>query len=168
MTRTKKIILLSFFCASNAFAQSVIVGFTGADISAKNIAEQAIDDSKNNLKVSAYQLTNQDLIERILSAKQRGVEVEVLLDRTQASGVAQKIFFEKGINCYIDKKHKIMHHKFLIVDDMHVQTGSFNYTKNAETRNAENAIYLKNEPNLANQYNQEFGRIKKTAINCAG
>lgn len=164
----KKAIFLAALFSTNIFAQSVVAGFTGGAVTAKSIAQQAINDATLTLKVSAYQLTSQDIINLIVAAQKRGVAVAVLLDRTQSSGAAQRIFVQNNIDCYIDQKHKIMHHKFLIVDDRHVQTGSFNYSKNAETRNAENVLYLYDSPHIANQYSNEFERIKKTAIKCAG
>ena len=52
-----------------------------------------------------------------------------------------------------------MHNKFVIVDDLYLITGSFNWTKNASTRNDENLIVLEGE-NLAALYDKYiFQRI---------
>jgi phosphatidylserine/phosphatidylglycerophosphate/cardiolipin synthase-like enzyme len=49
--------------------------------------------------------------------------------------------------------------KFLVIDGVHVQTGSFNYTKSAEERNAENVIVLWNQPAVASAYLREWDRL---------
>jgi phosphatidylserine/phosphatidylglycerophosphate/cardiolipin synthase-like enzyme len=45
-----------------------------------------------------------------------------------------------------------MHNKFLVVDGMTVETGSFNYTNAAEEKNAENVIILRSHRDIAEQY----------------
>ncbi|AKZ66177.1 phospholipase D-like domain-containing protein [Candidatus Palibaumannia cicadellinicola] len=52
-----------------------------------------------------------------------------------------------------------MHNKFMIIDNNIIQTGSFNYTKNAEKYNAENIIIIYNRPDIANIYTQEFNKL---------
>lgn len=39
------------------------------------------------------------------------------------------------------------------------QTGSFNYTLSDEKRNAENVLVIRDNPNLAQQYKNEFNRL---------
>ncbi|WP_425323370.1 phospholipase D-like domain-containing protein [Arsenophonus nasoniae] len=45
-----------------------------------------------------------------------------------------------------------------------VETGSFNYTQSAASRNAENVIYLRNRPDIAEKYTREFNRLWSEAI----
>ena len=45
-----------------------------------------------------------------------------------------------------------MHNKFMVVDGDAVQTGSFNYTTSAATRNAENVLVVQDSPELAKAY----------------
>ncbi|MEN4691290.1 phospholipase D-like domain-containing protein [Pantoea agglomerans] len=48
---------------------------------------------------------------------------------------------------------------FFVTGNNGVQTGSFNYTSSAEKRNAENALVIRNNPNLTQQYQNEFNRL---------
>jgi len=50
-----------------------------------------------------------------------------------------------GIPTYIDAEHQIAHNKIMIIDKETVITGSFNFTKAAEEKNAENLLILKNK-----------------------
>jgi phosphatidylserine/phosphatidylglycerophosphate/cardiolipin synthase-like enzyme len=56
-----------------------------------------------------------------------------------------------------------MHNKFLVIDDTHVQTGSFNYTMSAQQRNAENVVVLWNQPDTAAAYTREWERLWQDA-----
>ena len=47
-----------------------------------------------------------------------------------------------GIPTYIDAKHAIAHNKIMIIDKATVVTGSFNFTKVAEAKNAENLLII--------------------------
>jgi phosphatidylserine/phosphatidylglycerophosphate/cardiolipin synthase-like enzyme len=51
----------------------------------------------------------------------------------------------RDIPTYIDDKHAIAHNKVMIIDRGVVITGSFNFTKAAEEKNAENLLILKNK-----------------------
>lgn len=49
----------------------------------------------------------------------------------------------------------IMHHKFIVIDDEILITGSYNWTKGAAERNMENIIILKH-PDITSAYADEF------------
>jgi len=52
-----------------------------------------------------------------------------------------------------------MHNKFIVTGNNGVQTGSFNYTSSAEKRNAENALVIRGNSFLSQQYQNEFNRL---------
>ena len=52
----------------------------------------------------------------------------------------------------IDAEHAIAHNKVIVIDDSTVLTGSFNFSKAAEEKNAENLLVLKKAPELAQAY----------------
>ncbi len=59
----------------------------------------------------------------------------------------------------INGMYSIMHNKFIVADGSAVETGSFNYTSSSEKRNAENALVIKDEPDIASRYQSEFNRL---------
>ncbi|WP_141009968.1 phospholipase D-like domain-containing protein, partial [Salmonella enterica] len=67
----------------------------------------------------------------------------------------------QGVPVRIDGQYAdgYMHNKFMIVDGDTVQTGSFNYSASAVSRNAENALLVQNAPELAKAYQAEFNRL---------
>jgi len=54
-----------------------------------------------------------------------------------------------------DGKHAIAHNKVMVIDEVIVITGSFNFTNSAETRNAENFLVLKSAE-LAQRYKSQW------------
>ena len=65
----------------------------------------------------------------------------------------------KGIPVKLNGQYAIQHNKFMVVDSITTQTGSFNYTSSAVKRNAENTIVIWNEPSTARAYQREFERL---------
>ena len=53
-----------------------------------------------------------------------------------------------------------MHHKVFIIDNRTVITGSFNPTKNGDTRNDENILIIHDEK-IAGKYLEEFNELNK-------
>jgi hypothetical protein len=68
----------------------------------------------------------------------------------------------------IDDKHAIAHNKVMIIDGNTVITGSFNFTKAAEEKNAENVIVLKDNPALAQRYAQNWRAHAKHSVAYTG
>ena len=70
-----------------------------------------------------------------------------MLDKSQRKEkyTAATFLANAGIPAFIDDKHAIAHNKIMIIDRQTVITGSFNFTKAAEEKNAENLLILKNK-----------------------
>lgn len=165
----KKLMMLCLLLGlNNVFAGEITVGFSRGAPSAKQIALKAIGDAQKTLRIAAYQFTSPEIAKAVIAAKNRGVAVAVVLDKTQAAGDTQAAMVAAGIDCRIDTRFVIMHHKFAVIDGASVETGSFNYTLSAVSRNAENAIYITDTPAIAQQYEAQFWVIYKTAKPCAG
>lgn len=82
-----------------------------------------------------------------MDAAKRGVKVEAILDKSQRKETYTGATFlrNEGIPVYIDASHAIAHNKVMILDGAIVITGSFNFTKAAEERNAENLLIIKDK-----------------------
>ena len=76
----------------------------------------------------------------MLNAHKRSVKVEVILDKSQRSEKysSADFFAHAGIPTYIDSAHAIAHNKIMCLDQITLITGSFNLTKAAEEKKAEN------------------------------
>ncbi len=129
-------------------------------------ATQAIIDQINNAKteilVQAYSFTSAPLAKALVDAHKRGVKVEVILDKSQRKQQYSSATFlaNMGVPTYIDSIHAIAHNKVMIIDKETVITGSFNFTKAAEEKNAENVLILKSKE-LASVYIDNWMKHKE-------
>jgi phosphatidylserine/phosphatidylglycerophosphate/cardiolipin synthase-like enzyme len=122
-----------------------------------------IDKARHKIYMQAYALTADPIIDALVDAQQRGVDVKVVVDLLQSRGKYERrllpILVDGGVKVYTDSKHSIAHNKVIIVDDTITITGSYNFTHSAEQHNAENLVVI-HDRNIAEQYranwNQHF------------
>lgn len=112
-----------------------------------------IDRARSEILVQAYSFTSAPIAQALLKAHKRGVRVEVILDKSQKTQKYSSVTFlvNQGIRTYIDARHAIAHNKIIIADKSVVITGSFNFTKAAEEKNAENLLIIRSQE-LAKPY----------------
>ena len=116
-----------------------------------------LDQAKTDILVQAYSFTSAPIAKALLNAHKRGVKVEAILDKSQRQEKYTSATFlvNSGIPTYIDDRHAIAHNKIMIIDRETVITGSFNFTKAAEEKNAENVLVIKSKE-LAKVYMENW------------
>jgi phosphatidylserine/phosphatidylglycerophosphate/cardiolipin synthase-like enzyme len=122
---------------------------------------KAIHSAKTSLLVACYEFTDRDIAEAIESAAHKGVKVKIVADYKAAQAKYSQIRILKaaGISIRLDERYSIHHHKFIVIDFVSIETGSFNYTTAAVKHNAENTLVLWNVPKLARDYKTEFDKL---------
>jgi phosphatidylserine/phosphatidylglycerophosphate/cardiolipin synthase-like enzyme len=118
----------------------------------------ALNDATNTVLVQAYSFTSAPIAKALVNAHKRGVNVKVILDKSQRTEKYSSADFvaHAGIPTFIDAKHAIAHNKIMVIDGHEVLTGSFNFTKAAETDNAENLLVIEDVA-LAAKYTANWG-----------
>jgi phosphatidylserine/phosphatidylglycerophosphate/cardiolipin synthase-like enzyme len=108
---------------------------------------QEIDRARSEILVQAYSFTSAEIAHALLKAHRRGIRVEVILDKSQKSQRYSSLTFltNARIPTYIDANHAIAHNKIILIDRSVVITGSFNFTKAAEEKNAENLLIIRSK-----------------------
>jgi phosphatidylserine/phosphatidylglycerophosphate/cardiolipin synthase-like enzyme len=136
---------------------SDVVFFTRGDNIATRL-EMLISTANVSIDVAVYEFTYAPLANALLAARTRSVKVRIVLDATEAKARASVYPSLKAGNADTRtcSAYRIMHNKFMIIDGKTVQTGSFNWTEDANTVNAENAIVIYDKPNLAAAYESQF------------
>lgn len=178
---TKLFAVLCLFCG---FAAVAIPCVAGQSVQAKGTMEVAfspdgggerivikvIDAAQSEIKVLAYSFTSAPITRALLAARKRGVAVTVVADEksnlsegggSQKAVAALSALSSAGADVRTTSAWAIHHDKTLCVDKMHVQTGSFNFSASAETRNSENVLVNWNNPELAAIYLAHFERNHK-------
>jgi len=118
-----------------------------------------LDQAERYVLVQAYSFTSKPIAQALVNAHKRGVNVKVLLDKSQRHGKGSKLglLVDAGIPVMIDTKHSIAHNKVMIIDGLTVITGSFNFTSAAEDKNAENLLVLHDKA-AAKKYRDNWDR----------
>jgi phosphatidylserine/phosphatidylglycerophosphate/cardiolipin synthase-like enzyme len=117
-----------------------------------------LDQAKTEILLQAYSFTSKPIAQALIRAQKRGVKISAVLDRSNRGQKYSAATFLKnmGIPVFIDDKHAIAHNKIMIIDNRVVITGSFNFTKAAENKNAENLVILEDLPDLTRAYQENF------------
>ncbi len=138
--------------------------------------EELLDGARQDIRAALYFFTNRTLAAAILRAHKRGVKIQVVIDGNNESDYSKGYYLrQRGVDVryarglpkqsrkskkskYRVKKFGLMHHKFMIVDDKFVATGSYNWTASAEKWNRENLLVIKSST-LARKYSVEFKNL---------
>ena len=121
---------------------------------------EEVNSAKSSINVAMYYLTERRIANALISAKQKGIKVSVVLDKSQPTQTYSKAVYltNNGIRPFINSKYSIMHNKYAIVDGKAVITGSYNWTASAEAKNAENLLIIRDEK-VAGLYRKNFDKL---------
>ena len=116
-----------------------------------------IKEAKKSIDVSIFFLTHKNVSKELVAAKNRGVDVRVIIDATSATNGYSKHNYlrEKGISVKVENWGSKMHMKSAIIDKEHLILGSMNWTSAGESKNDENTLIIKNA-NDAKSYQRFF------------
>jgi phosphatidylserine/phosphatidylglycerophosphate/cardiolipin synthase-like enzyme len=132
-----------------------------AIICRKNCNKKIVDEihkSKRSVNFMIFTFTEKSVLYALLDAKTRNITIQGIVEKRSASHDAYRLLSYQDINISFDKNPATMHHKVFIIDNKTVVAGSFNPTKNADERNAENIVIMKSNV-IAKWYLEEFDRI---------
>lgn len=121
-----------------------------------------LSESKERILIAVAWFTNPKISKALIELK--NVDIEIILDDNEINrkSKAVKELKDKFIKVLLiqdlQKNYYIMHNKFCVIDNKTVLTGSYNWTKNANT-NDENLIVISDKDSAAS-YNMEFSKIK--------
>lgn len=123
----------------------------------------AIHGARQSIRVQAYGFTAPVILGALGDARERGVDVQVILDKSndpfnrrdrstdQPRLVGAQFTAAMGIPTWIDHRVAIAHNKVIVIDGKTVIGGSYNFTLSAEQRNAENVTFI-DSPDVAKLY----------------
>jgi phosphatidylserine/phosphatidylglycerophosphate/cardiolipin synthase-like enzyme len=123
-----------------------------------------ISQAKKSVYVAIYSFTRDGLARALIDAKNRGVEVKVVIEEDNAYGQGSdyQMLKDAGVDVRLDGNPALMHHKFMIVDGELMVTGSYNWSTAAEDRNDENFVVIRDKE-VVDRFTQEFNRLLSTA-----
>ena len=114
---------------------------------ALNDLRKKIRLANKSIRIALFTYTHPALIEEVIAAHQRGIEVSVIIDMHTGLGASAKGIQQmkkEGVNVLMSQGVQLMHHKFVWIDEKTLLTGSANWTKAAFYKNNDCFITLYN------------------------
>ncbi len=107
--------------------------------------KQLIRTAQKTIQVAMFTWTRIDLAQELIEAHQRGIQVEVALDRNSSNGVSSKVtklLREEGIPVSLNEGSGLLHHKMVLIDQETLVFGSANWTLAAFEKNNDCFVVL--------------------------
>lgn len=126
------------------------------------IHEAASGPGEHSLLIEGYEFTSFAIAKAVVAAKDAGAKVAVIADVDANQKKASKVGYlvAHGVPVREDHHLAMLHDKVAIVNGDTVETGSFNYTNAAASReHAENAVIVRHAPNVAECYIDHWRRV---------
>ena len=121
-----------------------------------------VDGAQRTVDIAAYDFDLMNVAEAMARAAGRGVRVRMVTDSDTVANVkdehvqaALKTVRAAKVTIVEDNRRAIMHHKFAVVDEAIVLTGSWNFTDGDTYRLNNNAVIFRNAQ-LAENFTHEF------------
>ncbi len=135
----------------------ILVYFSPKDNVFENGILPLIQNAKKKIYVSAFYLTDKKLINELINAKKRNVEIFVLMDSLGAMNFKDRINILKEAKIPVKAENwgGKNHEKTIMIDDEYLIFGSCNFTKSGFYKNDENVLIIKN-PDIASFYGDYF------------
>ncbi|XP_011494433.1 PREDICTED: mitochondrial cardiolipin hydrolase [Ceratosolen solmsi marchali] len=116
--------------------------------------------SRRTLDICVYFLTCSLIVKQILKLKRRNIYIRVITNKEAQDVEPMQILILRraGIQIRSRKSTYLMHHKFAVIDNEILITGSANWTLQAFFGNCENLI-ITNQCELVQAYSLEFEKL---------
>lgn len=131
---------------ANSQASKMQVYFSPQDKIITNAVLPLIENAKNYIYIPIFVITENRIVDALILAKQRGVDVRLISDALNASSKYSKIKILRANNVPVKIENYAgkMHSKTMIVDNKYALIGSMNFSKSGENKNDENVVLLEN------------------------
>ncbi len=121
---------------------------------------KVIGSARSEIRMMAYSLTSSSVVDALIAARHRGVDIAVVADYEEnvtkdKKGIARaalSALVTAGCHVRTISVYQIHHDKVIVADRETVETGSFNFSSSAANRNSENVMVIWKNPDLARGY----------------
>ena len=131
----------------------------------RKVIIRQINSAVKQIKICVFTISDDTVSDAIVLAHRKKVDIKIVTDNDklfdEGSDVAR--LAAEGIDIKVDQTSNHMHHKFMVVDESSLITGSYNWTRSAARFNHENIILTK-ESALAKSFLKEFDRLWEVMI----
>ncbi|MBK5279017.1 MAG: DUF1669 domain-containing protein [Bacteroidia bacterium] len=124
-----------------------------------------INSANAKLKICLFTISDDTITNAILNSHRKGLDIRIITDDDKSFDMGSDIqrLSKEGISVRMDYTTNHMHHKFMVVDDRILLTGSYNWTQSAARFNHEN-ILLTSDGGLVKSFLSEFEKLWKQMV----
>jgi phosphatidylserine/phosphatidylglycerophosphate/cardiolipin synthase-like enzyme len=114
----------------------------------------------HTIKICVFTISDDRITDAVIACHHMGKKVLIITDNEKLHDTGSDIrrLEEAGILVKIDRTTDHMHHKFAIIDERIVLTGSYNWTRSAAKYNHEN-ILITEDIHVVEAFQKEFQRL---------
>ncbi len=125
----------------------ITILFSPKDLIIDNYIIKIINKSEKYIYIPVFFITHKGILNSLINAKERGVDVKVINDATNAHSkyTIHKKLRNAGIKVKTENYAGKMHMKAIFTDDKYSIIGSMNLTLSGNKKNDENVIIIENE-----------------------
>lgn len=111
----------------------------------------AINNAQHAIKICVFTISDDQITAAILQAFERKIPIKLLTDNEKLLDAGSDIrqLAQQGLDIRTDNTRYHMHHKFALIDNEILITGSYNWTRSAAMYNHENIIVSSNKTLVA-------------------
>ncbi len=125
-----------------------------------------IKRAKQEIFISIFYLTNKEIIEALIEAKNRGVDVKIIYDAVGANAMKERVkrLRASGVFLKVENWGGKEKKKNMVIDGKIFITGSANFSNSGMKKNDENVLIFKN-PEIAGFYREYFLKLYHSVDN---
>ncbi len=124
--------------------------------------ERHLKCARKSADVCVFTITDDRLADALLDIHRQGVALRIITDNDKSEDLGSDIdrFERAGIPLCVDRSPFHMHHKFAVIDEQILLTGSYNWTRGASRDNEENLI-VTSDPRFVFPFRETFNHLWK-------
>jgi phosphatidylserine/phosphatidylglycerophosphate/cardiolipin synthase-like enzyme len=141
-------------------AQEISDAYFSPGDACRNVIVNQIEKATKQLNICVFTISDDTITSGLLLAHKKGVNIKIITDNDKSfdEGSDIKQLSEVGISIKMDSTPNHMHHKFMVVDQGVLITGSYNWTRSAARYNHEN-ILLTKEAGVIKSFSSQFEKL---------
>jgi phosphatidylserine/phosphatidylglycerophosphate/cardiolipin synthase-like enzyme len=126
----------------------------------QNALLRYLGQCKKEMLICVFTISDDKIANLIQEAHKQNIDIRIITDddKTFDKGSDIKQLHEAGIAVKMDTTPNHMHHKFAIIDENILVTGSYNWTRSAALYNHEN-IFVSRHSGIIQKYKDEFEKL---------